>query len=203
MMRDIGVLFRSEMVRAQLDGRKWQTRRMAWRDSEISGTYEPDREYAKETRTATRWQSVKPGDRLWVRENCRGDGEPGNKRPGIARYSLDGEMVLTDGTDHLWEYKRRVMPAIHMPRTYSRLTWIVTGVRMEHVQDISNADAIAEGAHNSGFGPGATNYANPRDAFRALWYRIHGAASWDQNPELVVIIGKVYHLNIDHMENAT
>lgn len=98
-------------------------------------------------------------------------------------------------------------PAIFMPRAASRTTLLVKKVRVERLQDISEADAIAEGIERGvGFpgwyrGPlkgdspglqesGRTFHiptAFPRLAYRALWESINGPDSWDANPWLWVV----------------
>lgn len=80
-------------------------------------------------------------------------------------------------------------PSIHMPRWAARTFLTVTGVRIERLQDISEADAIAEGVERIAYGPfeidghpvhpmTSTYY----DAFAALWDSIHGPGAWDANP---------------------
>ena len=70
-------------------------------------------------------------------------------------------------------------PAIHMPRAASRITLEITGVRVERLQDISEADAIAEGVRNSLHIPGG-RFAN--ENFAHLWWAINGDGSWEANP---------------------
>lgn len=97
----------------------------------------------------------------------------------------------------------RWRPSIHMPRWASRITLEVTGVRVERLQDISEADALAEGVFKKiGSSPGgemdivetATGstlyYAAPtqaREEFRHLWGQINGPDSWAENPFVWVI----------------
>ena len=78
-----------------------------------------------------------------------------------------------------------------MPRRASRITLEVTGVRVERLQDISEADSIAEGCtqnHNGYFcgGPhavsGLKQMATARQAYRHLWESINGPESWAANP---------------------
>lgn len=72
-------------------------------------------------------------------------------------------------------------PAIFMPRAASRITLEVTGVRVERLQDISEADAAAEGWP----GPDADNSiqsAYPIAWYSQLWESINGPGSWDANP---------------------
>lgn len=78
-----------------------------------------------------------------------------------------------------------------MPRTASRLTLEITGMRVERLQGISEADAVAEGILRNGEGwRGATElpwFASPIAAFRSLWESINGAGSWDANPFVWVV----------------
>jgi len=128
------------------------------------------------------------GDRLWVRETLRGDGQPGNRRVGIVRYGADGEMVLVccgcgsvhctcfdedqpTRMDLVWEWERPVVPSIFMPRWASRITLDIEAVRAERVQDISEDDARAEGVED-------------RRAFLNLWDSLNAKRGygWNVNP---------------------
>ena len=79
-------------------------------------------------------------------------------------------------------------PSIHMPRWASRITLEVTGVRVERLQDISEADAYAEGIEQTDFieeaehQEPATGAPPGRYAYRALWESINGPDSWTANP---------------------
>jgi len=105
----------------------------------------------------------------------------------------DGEMP--NHPEHgraLWR------PSIYMPRWASRLTLLVTDVRVQRLQDISEADAIAEGiipTANSQTIDCATE--RPSDGFRALWNSIHGPEAWDANPWVAAISFDVVRANID------
>jgi hypothetical protein len=83
-----------------------------------------------------------------------------------------------------------------MPRWASRITLQVTGVRVERLQDISQADAIAEGIER--VGPWKNYWLGDRGAagmhcssavmsYRTLWESINGPGSWDANPWVWVI----------------
>lgn len=80
-----------------------------------------------------------------------------------------------------------------MPRRASRITLEITGVRVERLQDISEADAIAEGIAPFGDGNGyhvdeGTHYAaSPADSYASLWESINGPISWDANPWVWVV----------------
>ena len=76
---------------------------------------------------------------------------------------------------------------IHMPRWASRITLEVTGVRVERLQDISEADCAKEGAPftYSGFAP--EDAPDWRGWYRDLWESINGPESWDANPWVWVV----------------
>lgn len=79
----------------------------------------------------------------------------------------------------------RWRPSIHMPRWASRITLEVTGVRVEQLHSISDADAIAEGVQwhrSSGVECPAGLAMGPRESYRLLWEQINGAGSWSLNP---------------------
>ena len=151
-----------------------------------------------------------PRDRLWVREAWRVpdslDGysgfdiaerciEAGYRKPWAPiRFEADGalnsakdwhEFGATPGESTPGRYRH----ARFMPRWASRITLEVTGVRVERLRDISEADAVAEGIEQSprtgGWLPG--NCAEPEWAFRELWEQINGVGSWDANPWVWVV----------------
>ena len=95
-------------------------------------------------------------------------------------------------------------PSIHMPRWASRLTLIVTATKIERLQKIANADAIAEGCgvsldHPT---PERTREPFPVEAFKTLWMKLHGADAWDDNPEVVALTFTVHKANIDAVKRA-
>jgi hypothetical protein len=149
-----------------------------------------------------------PGDRLWVREGFAAIDTSGTLSQKLA-YRADGEsqflatMKESNGrvtdywTDH-WvlngERKRGGCwkPSIHMPRWASRLTLEIVGIRVERLQDISEADAIAEGVdavsiHDM---PRQASW-NRRQDFSRIWEIINGPGSWGANPWVWVVEFKV------------
>lgn len=86
----------------------------------------------------------------------------------------------------------RWRPSIHMPRWACRIQLEIVSVRVERLQDINEADALAEGipyrqaADWMGRG-GARRDFGPKDAYRTLWEQINGAGSWDANPWVWVV----------------
>jgi hypothetical protein len=121
-----------------------------------------------------------PGDRLWVREAFR---DARSHAAGRVLYRADGDVACG------WK------PSIHMPRSASRITLEVTGVRVERLQAISEADALAEGV--SFVADGCARFGVDGlpgswcdcavTAYAALWESINGAGSWDANPWVWVI----------------
>jgi hypothetical protein len=122
-MKIMPILFCAEMVRALLDGRKTQTRRLV-KDRP------PEIEYCK----------YMIGDLLWVRETFI-DAQGYND--GLADFMYRADVWAEGEKD---EFKGMWTSSIFMPRAASRITLEITGVRVERLQDISDEDSIAEGA---------------------------------------------------------
>ncbi len=162
------------MVRAILEGRKTQTRRIVklphtnplgeWEPTTIggenggktaAGETVPLQGAIWHTRTADclLCPHGQPGDRLWVRETCQAD-ELDSGLDGV-RYPADGGFrAIEDSSEaagrwgELYAYRGTTgatVPAIHMPRWASRITLEITGVRAERLQNISESDARDEG----------------------------------------------------------
>lgn len=117
-----------------------------------------------------------PGDRLWGKEAIRL--VEGNAERAVSEYAADGGVTVADA----WPWKLKVLPSMFCPRGLSRITLEVTGIRVEQLQAISEADCEAE--------LGAERYSHGNDAypkFRALWESINGAESWAVNPWVWVV----------------
>ena len=126
-----------------------------------------------------------PGDRLWVREAWRTEIRndyiaPRDLRPQSAVYYEAGG----GGEEEIPACAGKLRPSIHMPRWASRIDLEVIGVRVERLQDISEADAMAGGITGKDLFR-AHGYAP--DAYRKLWESINGAGSWDANPWVWVV----------------
>lgn len=159
-MKERPIIFNGEMVRAILDGRKTQTRRVV-KPAIVNamdaprGTQDIAAGYPFIERPSGDMVSVvdlcpygQPGDRLWVRETWGYSA----KLPMSAHSTKDDwtwiaypelRAYKADAPKGNWCWK----PSIHMPRWASRITLKVTGVRVERVQEISNGDAMAEGVY--------------------------------------------------------
>lgn len=182
-MTERGMIFNAEMVRAVLDGRKTQTRRIIQERHLYGGGREPGNwpvhmPEGEEGEKARLWAANNSpfgavGDRLWVRETW-------------ARYNIDQnshDMAYRATTPDDWPKEGRWRPSIHMPRWASRITLEITGVRVERLQDISDIDAIAEGCSTADMRSGDS----ARDVYARLWSSIYGADSWQANPWVWVI----------------
>ncbi|EMN8403409.1 TPA: hypothetical protein ACSRV8_000844 [Enterobacter hormaechei subsp. steigerwaltii] len=206
-MKERGMIFNGEMVRAILDGRKTQTRRiMKVQPKPCNHTNWPD--YSPESQ----WKSYPNGwccavcangttidhrhhakgitcpygtvgDRIWVRETF--SPVPDHEEPAgcsALLYAADG-----NGPYGKW------VPSIHMPRWASRLTLEITGVRVERLNSISQEDAQAEGMELTGWRPTYSDPDSggevwtPYDNFAQLWESIYGDESWRSNPWVWVI----------------
>lgn len=190
-MRELPILFTGAMVRAILSGQKTQTRRVIkerWmssrKDLRVSGPYGG------------------AGDRLWVRETSAAIELPDGL--DVVRYAADEATRPIGDTEQaaddwlaMHSYRRGkglTVPAIHMPRWASRITLEITGVRIERLQDISEADARAEGVRPEPrclqeddtdafrrIGP-VRDASFPIARYAALWESINGPGSWAANP---------------------
>lgn len=189
-MKERPIIFSGYSVQAILAGRKSQTRRL------VKPQPSPAHHYSDERRCP---YGV-PGDRLWVRESfyCDHFEYPHADREEMlemisyraghdCRDWEDGCPCSSDGRSW-WR------SPLHMPRWASRITLEVTGVRVERLQNITEADAMAEGADTNPIkikinGELADFYPmNHRIAFSVHWNIINGKRSpWDSNPLVWVV----------------
>lgn len=152
---------------------------------------------------------ISVGDRLWVRE---AHAYVGTIDPGWLLYRANGYESECDRHGFCKPYppesEVRWRPSIHMPRKLSRLTLVVTDVRIERLQDISEADAVAEGIERvarTSAGDFYRNFDNPAcpllayGAYRSLWNAINGAGAWDANPWVVAYSFEVLRGNVDEI----
>lgn len=185
-MKERPILFSAPMVRALLDGTKTQTRRLVkmkphhqieQRDDGSNWPWMYDG-----ARDADWWMPCphgQPGDRLWVRETWA----YGIHALAAARDENGPFVYAADGTTQ-GRLCDRWRPSIHMPRTASRITLEITGVRVERLQDISNDDAYSEGTGTwaAETAKDGNKWPSMPRAFRGLWESINGAESWATNP---------------------
>ena len=183
-MKEHPLLMQGPLVRATLEGRKTQTRRPVKGNprGEFMGWAWTD----ETTRSPGLWMQGawgqplmcplgRAGDRLWVRETWRPASEESDP-PIDGRPIRDGRWCYYRATQPDVEHedcsnRSPWHPSIHMPRWACRLVLPVVSVRVERAQDISEADAKAEGVE-----PLQGSY---REGFRAVWRGIYG--TWDLN----------------------
>lgn len=197
-MKEIGMLFSSEMVRAILGERKTQTRRLA-RDCRIDShgnAWQGKWNFGQDVwgkPHVDRWR--KPcdvGDRIYVRETW------GVLNDKHHRYCYLVDSQYPQGRSRQQLVGNRWRPSIHMPKAAARIWLEVTDVRTERLQDISEKDAIAEGIDmESEFASLCIDletapYSNDLvrnsaaiTVFKKLWESTCG--SWDANPWVWVI----------------
>lgn len=178
MPADHPIIFSGSMVKALLAGTKTVTRRILKPQSMFDGREEIVRQFPNQRGIG--WET---GQRLWVREafTTRNDGSVLCPRL-VPMYAADFKGFNKPDRDWNWS------PPIHMPRWVSRITLEVTGVKVELLQDITNSDAIAEGALESGLPyVGAMTCDQARVAFSLLWDGIHGKFAWEANPWVAAI----------------
>ncbi len=182
-MRERPILFSGPMVRAILDGRKTQTRRVVKGVSNANCIPVRGATVRRGTIThvldAARYCPYgKPGDRLWVRETWA-------YAPAAvyAKVDRDGPFVYAaDGDGYGRTLSGQWTPSIHMPRWASRLTLEVTSVRVERLQGISYDDMRAEGM-------AVAHPLDPTEVFRETWDSLNATRGfgWDANPWVWVI----------------
>lgn len=104
------------------------------------------------------------------------------------RADFLGDVHGPDGEKSSEGRYRSWRPSIHMPRAASRITLEITGVRAERLQEISDADCIAEGTPGGhGAIPGYLYNATPNEHYRWLWDDINGRGAWEINPWVWVL----------------
>lgn len=197
-MKERGLIFNGEMVRAILDGRKTQTRRImknqpagdfpqtpALIRNVVGAGFQWYGHYGESGIFNCPFGAV--GDRIWVRETWA---EAGASAPDLKLYRANyPEHVPTHYENVPPADEIRWTPSIHMPRWASRLTLEITGVRVERLRDLNEEDAKSEGITppSGGVLPGWEYRIN----FRELWMSIYGAYNWEANPWVWVIEFKV------------
>jgi hypothetical protein len=221
-MRERPILFSAPMVRALLAGTKTQTRRVVkepisgWLNNANGSHKVLDGQvfnYSFDEPLGT-CPYGQPGDHLWVRETWSSD-FAGHYPHDRIWYAADDDrqhdIEVRNGVRGIYSPESqqfvpfRWRPSIHMPRSACRLVLEITGVRVERLQDISQADAMAEGVWTAGVakesgildrspGGGVLNHIG---AFRNLWEEINGAGAWQANPWVWVVEFRVLHPRTD------
>lgn len=189
------IIFSGPMVRAILDGNKTQTRRVV-KPQPVDLQWGPGAEpWDASTGYALRCPYGNQGDRLWVRETWVPFEQDGPKALYRADADEDGTIPylctgaggfgggVCNATIDRWR------PSVYMPRWASRITLEITGIRLELLHRISEADAIAEGCPLVNPDPFIPGYGGSSASgwFSQLWESIHGNDSWLANPWVWVV----------------
>nr|WP_301290861.1 hypothetical protein [Robbsia andropogonis] len=193
------------MVRAILDGRKTQTRRVV--KLNVTGRAQRGKRqwHIDDPDAVLACPYGQPGDRLWVRETWRGivDINPPDEplEFSVARYVPEQKycrrveyLATHDRDGKLWR------PPLHMPRWASRILLEITDVRVERLQNCTQSDAVDEGIERSrasfmphGFRlydkPGNVYGTDPIESYRSLWDILNAARGygWDTNPWVWIV----------------
>lgn len=225
-MSDKPILFNGPMVRAILKGRKTQTRRVVSKQAALDAIAIFGPRFLLVPGNVD-LAHFAVGDRLWVRESAAVRYQSWNHETGhrhAVSYRADEDengcliAVAHPGSgirngkapsvfpsmSHNANGRCRWSPSIHMPRWASRLTLIVTDVRVQRLQDISEEDATEEGVECDSAGwfdyqmPSTQCCQNARDGFRTLWDSLaKPGATWDENPWVAAYTFTAHRCNID------
>ena len=198
-MRELPILFKGEMVRAVLEDRKTQTRRVIkpqparWYGTPhvngVGNVWLRETDQATYLDTSSGKAVVKawpcpygvPGDKLWVRETWRPVNDPDYW--DCVEYRADGKRMKPMGLDEDDGFRFNAQceaaddahpiwkPSIFMPRWASRIQLEVTGVRVERIRDITPEDCLAEGIEMRGSSSAAP--FNAVNDFHRLWDSIN------------------------------
>ncbi|HDU8700541.1 TPA: hypothetical protein RG717_002316 [Morganella morganii subsp. morganii] len=203
-MKERGIIFNADMVRAILAGRKTQARRIikavptthdfhGWVMSSTCAKDEGkacwaigDSPLLKDP-IRRNCPFGKIGDRLWVRETWQ---------CGLCTESTFAYRATHKPSDleEGWSEIIKWRPSSQMPRWASRILLEITGVRVEQLQDINEEDAVAEGVaplhggYWKHYQPDWTQHQlSARGSFVTLWNSINGVDAWYKNPWVWVI----------------
>ena len=200
-MRELPILFSGAMVRALLDDSKTQTRRIVMPQpvfGDVAGTFASW--MFKKRRGAGHWlypnarETIlaecpygRPGDRLWVRETWSANlPEVRYQADKTEKYFPDDHPSYADLRRMYDRQRGDWRPNIHMPRWACRILLDITDVRVERLQEITSADAIAEGVLPPGM---EVVMGRPVDGYRNLWNGLNAKRNfgWDANPWVWVV----------------
>jgi hypothetical protein len=176
-MDERSIIFTTEMIHAILRGRKTQTRRLMrpQPDRHEAQDHQPARVFLGPRQLLCPFGSA--GSRLWVRERWgyrRQFFDPRAPASGELVYGADGPPPRCVATP--WK------PSLYMPRSACRLVLQIVDARPQRLQEISEADAVAEGCP-------ADWLARPAQWFHQLWDQLsqaHGQ-NWRANPWVWVL----------------
>ncbi|WAX93157.1 hypothetical protein N7E70_015780 [Aminobacter sp. NyZ550] len=211
-MTDRPIIFSGPMVRALLAGTKTQTRRVMlpqpyaldgrpgyWNASGTVG----GRICINDRALLDLHRKPKPGDHLYVREAWRTESRAYDD---LAPSDMGGEETVIFEADADWKHHKtvgRLRQGMHMPRWASRLTLTVTEIRVQRLQEISEADAIAEGCVPDDASHNPNHIGPARSLFEGLWEGLNAARGygWYTNPWVTATTFTVERRNIDEVRS--
>lgn len=195
----------AESVRAILEGRKTQTRRVikpsvngctvgvytAGNPPIVADVVNVDEDGDPDEDILCPYGKV--GDRLWVRETWGTGCRPHPYLGWVDGIEYKADEAYLDGIESLPlnviddqdldKYSDGWHSPMFMPRWASRITLEITDIRVERVQDITEADAIAEGVESF----------NAVASYSYLWNSLNAKRGypWEKNPRVWVLTFKV------------
>lgn len=197
-MKHRPILFSTSMVRAILEGRKTQTRRVIKPEPEGRGLRTTNVQFEDWHGNEVKCPYGEVGDILWVRESWALEKYfNGLTEECFFKYKADFDGPVD------WNWK----PSIHMPKKAARLFLKITDIHVERLQDISTSDCMKEGymppkiddifdqkvidtvsrlpeSHRHiaiSTAPQKELTESPRLWFEKLWKSINGEDSWNAN----------------------
>ncbi|AWL27179.1 hypothetical protein DJ533_00405 (plasmid) [Acinetobacter defluvii] len=187
-MKERPILFNTQMVKAILEGRKTQTRRIINPQptfKENTGfhwkgyMYGIGSDYAETMHNFTNRNCPfgRVGDQLWVRETFAIVPETAYRHSEVNKLNHPNDQELSiiyKQGFHLSKSGFSWKPSIHMPRWASRILLEITNVRVERLTDISVKDALSEGIEHKSMNC-------PRHEFFQLWNSVYGDMAHEQN----------------------
>lgn len=185
-VRERSILFSGPMVRAILEGRKTQTRRLINPQPQRFGFW------VKENELLQACPYGEPGDLLWVRETWQMFRVYEDTWNGGYEADLWNGPIPRERPNHAWiTYAaddpggRPWRPSIHMPRWASRITLRVTGVWIERLCEITTADAESEGFSPIYYGSAVSAIEPFAEAWNAMYSK--RGLGWSDNPWVWVV----------------
>lgn len=193
-MREHSIIFNTESVKAILEDRKSQTRRVI-KPQPISKISEWNMLPKKKRQPAVYWKDMyyggypnlikdcpygKLGDRLWVKETWAVISYP----DGTTARKFETVYKANDNSGYPYQIKWK--PPRFMFKKYARIWLEITDIRVEMLQEINESDSVNEGVVRPK--KDGTKYLNSRLAFKDLWNSIHKKEhTWRDNPFVWVI----------------
>ncbi len=159
-MKDIPMLFTGPMVRATLDDRKSQTRRLKFKGQ--------------------------PGDRIWVKETFQTGEFAQNEPRGTVYKATDPDWETTEG----WKWKPSIFMPRMASRITLEVIRVRQEPLQDNSESDSEMEGATRLNLTSGLIEGVRVHpmtSTYRDAYQSLWESIHGKGSWESNPTVFVV----------------